>query len=115
MLDGLVGTVQIAAGTQAQTQEFPVFQWRVDLYTRTFIDQNGDGVSQDSEPGLALASTNVRYRDGSIGFFNNTDLNGFAGWNEIFPLMDWLVVETTSTRFKSVATHAVYDAGGPVD
>ena len=114
MLDGLVGTVQIGNG-QPQTQEFPVFQWRVDLYTRTFVDQNGDGVSQEAEPGLALVNTNVRYRDGSIGFFNNTDLNGFAGWNEIFPFMDWLVVETSSTRFKPMATHTVYDAGGPVD
>jgi hypothetical protein len=115
MLDGLVGTIQVAAGGGSQTQEFPAFQWRANLYTRTFVDQNGDGVSQDAEPGLALVNTNIRYRDGSIGFFNNTDLNGFAGWNEVFPLMNWLVVETSATRFKPTSTHAVYDAGGAVD
>ena len=57
-------------------------------------------MSQDEEPGLALVSTNIRYRDGSFGFFNNTDLNGFAGFNEVFPFMNWLVVETASTRYK---------------
>ncbi len=100
---------------------FPVTQWRTNLYTRTFIDTNGDGVSNvdangdPTEPGLALVNTNIRYRDGSFGFFNNTDLNGFAGWNEIFPFMNWLVAETTSTRYKQTGTHIVYDTGGPVD
>jgi hypothetical protein len=100
---------------------FPVTQWRTNLYTRTFIDTNGDGVSNTdangnpTEPGLALVNTNIRYRDGSLGFFNNTDLNGFAGWNEIFPFMNWLVAETTTTRFKQTGTHIVYDTGGTVD
>jgi hypothetical protein len=115
MLDGLVGTLQIANATGTQTKEFPVTQWRTNLYTRTFIDTNRDGVSQDTEPGLALVSTNIRYRDGSFGFFNNTDLNGYAGFNEVFPFMNWLVVETSSTRFKPTGVHTVYDAGGPVD
>ena len=119
MLDGLVGTVTINGGTPsagATTEKvFPVTQWRTNLFTRTFIDQNGTGVSDDSKPGLALVNTNIRYRDGSIGFFNNTDLYGYAGFNEVFPFMNWLVVETSSTRFKPTRTHTVYDAGGPVD
>ena len=85
------------------------------MYTRTFIDSNGDGVSQDSEAGLPLVATNIRYRDGSFGFFNNTDLNGFAGFNEVFPFMNWLVVETDTTRYKTAGAHVVYDAGGPAD
>jgi hypothetical protein len=113
MLDGLVGTVQIGAGTT--NWKFPVTQWRTNLYTRTYIDTDGSGVSDDSKPGLALVNTNIRYRDGSIGFFNNTDLNGYAGFNEVFPLMNWLVVDTTQTRFKPTWTHVIYDAGGPVD
>jgi Multicopper oxidase len=113
LLDGLVSPVTIDGS--GAVKEFPVTQWRANLYTRTFIDQNGDGVSQDSEPGLALVNTNIRYRDGSFGFFNNTDLNGFAGFNEVFPFINWLVVETSSTRFKQTGTHVVYDAGGPAD
>jgi uncharacterized repeat protein (TIGR01451 family) len=113
MLDGLVGTVEVGVGTTVK--KFPVTQWRTNLYTRTYIDTDGSGVSDDSKPGLSLVNTNIRYRDGSIAFFNNTDLNGYAGFNEVFPFMNWLVVETTQTRFKPTWTHAVYDAGGPVD
>jgi hypothetical protein len=113
MLDGLVGTVAVTGDTE---KEFPVTQWRTNLYTRTFVDANGDGVSQDgSDPGLALVNTNIRYRDGSFAFFNNTDLNGYAAWNEVFPFMNWLVVETSATRYKSLGVHSVYDGGGPVD
>ena len=115
MLDGLVGTVEINGGGGTTPKEFPVTQWRTNLYTRTYIDTDGNGVSDDSKPGLALVNTNIRYRDGSIGFFNNTDLNGYAGFNEVFPFMNWLVVDTTQTRFKPTWTHVVYDAGGPVD
>ena len=113
LLDGLVHPLKIDGNTAVK--EFPVTQWRSNLYTRTFIDLNGDGVSQDTEPGLPLASTNIRYRDGSFGFFNNTDLNGFAGFNEVFPFMNWLVAETDTTRYKLTGVHSVYDAGGPAD
>lgn len=113
MLDGLVGTVSVGAGNNVKN--FPVTQWRTNLYTRTFIDTDGSGVSTEDKPGLALVNTNIRYRDGSVGFFNNTDLNGYAGFNEVFPFMNWLVVETSTTRYKATGAHTVYDAGGPVD
>ena len=113
MLDGLVSPVRVDGNTTLK--QFPVTQWRTNLYTRTFIDTNRDGVSQASEPGLPLASTNIRYRDGSYGFFNNTDLDGYAGFNEVFPFMSWLVVETDTTRHKPTGIHVVYDAGGPAD
>jgi hypothetical protein len=134
MLDGLVNHVAVGGtgvgSSAANPWVFPVTQWRTNLYTRTFLDVGtgakgspgyGDGVSNlDSsgnpiEPGLPLVPTNIRYRDGSFGFFNNTDLNGFAGWNEVFPFMNWLVVETDSTRYKQTGTHVVVDDGGPVD
>ncbi|MDE2220277.1 MAG: hypothetical protein KGJ52_07870, partial [Gammaproteobacteria bacterium] len=110
MLDGLVSPVKVAAGTT--TVNFPVTQWRTNLYTRSFLDTNGDGVSQAAEPGLPLVATNIRYRDGSYGFFNNTDLNGYAGFNEVFPFMNWLVVEADTTRYKVTGVHTVNDAGG---
>ena len=112
MLDGLVSPVSVGANPD---QTFPVTQWRSNLNTDTFIDTNGNGVRDDGEAGLALVATNIRYRDGSFGFFNNTDLNGAAGFNEVFPFMNWLVVEADTTRYKSAGTHVVYDAGGNVD
>jgi hypothetical protein len=129
MLDGLVSPIHVAGqagggapGSSASNPiVFPVTQWRTDLYTRTFLDVGdgtagsaGDGVSEPDEPGLPLVATNIRYRDGSFGFFNNTDLDGYAGFNEVFPFMNWLVVESDTTRFKGTGTHVVYDAGGPV-
>jgi uncharacterized repeat protein (TIGR01451 family) len=123
-LDGLVTPVVVngATGSAANPVVFPVTQWRTNLYTRTYLDTlDGNGVptrdaqGNDLESGLTLVSTNIRYRDGSYGFFNNTDLNGYAGFNEVFPFMNWLVVETDTTRYKMTAVHTVYDTGGPVD
>jgi len=65
-------------GTPEQPIEIAVTQWRTNLYGRVFLDQNGDSVSQASEPGLPLVPYNIRYRDGSYMGFNNTDLNGYA-------------------------------------
>ena len=90
-------------------------QWQANIYTQTFLDANGDGIRQDGEEGLSLVATNIRFRDGSFSNFNNTDLNGNAGFNEVFPLFNWYVVETDSTRYKNTGTHVVYDAGGPAD
>ncbi len=101
--------------------EVGVHQWQANIYTRTFLDFNGDGLSNkdangnDTEPGLVFAATNIRFRDGSFSNFNNTDLNGYAGFNEVFPLFNWYVVETDSTRYKNTGTHVVYDSGGPAD
>ena len=88
-------------------------QWHTNIATTTFIDLDKNGVRGASEPGLTLAVTNIRFRDGSYSNFNNTDLDGYAGFNEVFPLFNWYVIETDTTRFKNTGTHVVYDAGGP--
>jgi hypothetical protein len=128
IVDGISTPVRVGSGTNAtlchgpnssgstcDMGEIGVHGWKNNLYTRTFFDVNGDGVSQDTEQGLSLVPTNVRYRDGSISNLNSTDLQGFAGFNEVFPIFNWYVVETDSTRYKNTGTHVVNDAGGPVD
>jgi hypothetical protein len=118
LVDGLSTPIKVDAdsiGTAQQPLEIPVTQWRTNLYGRIFLDQNGDGVSQAEEPGLPLVPFNVRYRDGSYFGFNNTDMDGYAGFNEIFPLLNWLVADIDSARYKITGIHTVYDAGGPVD
>ena len=90
-------------------------QWQANLYTKTFFDLNHNGIQDTNEPGLTLVSTNIRFRDGSYSNFNNTDLSGNAGFNEIFPLFSWYVVESDWTRYKNTGVHVVYDAGGPAD
>jgi hypothetical protein len=102
-------------GTTCDMGEIAVHAWKDNLSTRTFFDMNGDGVSQDNEQGLSLVPTNIRYRDGSISNLNSTDLDGFAGFNEVFPIFNWYVVETDSNRYKNTGTHVINDAGGPAD
>ena len=120
IVDGLSTPVRLT-GSGFNMGDIPQQQWHTNLVTRTFFDLNGDGVSNvdsqgnPTEPGLTLLPTNVRFRDGSYSNFNNTDLNGFAGWNEIFPLFNWYVVEADTTRYKQTGVHVVYDAGGPAD
>jgi hypothetical protein len=140
VVDGISTPVGLAGQSNATLDlgEVAVHQWQADFFSRTFLDLNGDGVSSkdtsgmpctgtnipagcnanygsDVEPGLALVKTNVRFRDGSFSNRNNTDLNGYAAFNEEFPLFNWYVIETDNTRYKNTGTHVVYDAGGPTD
>jgi len=115
IVDGISTPVRVGTGSTLAMGDVAVHAWKQNLYTRTFFDKNGDGVSQDDEPGLSLVPTNIRFRDGSFSNFNSTDLQGFAGFNEIFPLFNWYVLETDSTRYKNTGIHVVNDAGGPVD
>jgi hypothetical protein len=129
LVDGLSTPVGLGAGQQSNcngnTSTTPAnvcnmgdiagTQWQTDLQTRTFIDTNKDGVSQSTEGGIPFANVAVRLRDGSLENLLVTDFTGTANFNETFPLFSWYVVETDVTRYKNTGTHAVYDAGGPVD
>src|SRR2546429_6828085 len=115
LVDGLSTPVLLGGGKTTDMGQIAMNQWQPTISTKTFFDLNGDGVQEDNEPGLTLVNTNIRFRDGSYSNFNNTDLSGNAGFNEIFPLFSWYVIETTSTRFKNTGVHVVYDAGGPAD
>ena len=118
MLDGLVSSIDVAGNTELT---LTATQWRTNMYTRAYLDLNGNGIpdrdeqGNDLEPGLNTIPLNIRYRDGSVAFLNQTDGNGYATWNEVFPLMAWLVVEPDYARYKSTGVHVVYDAGGPDD
>jgi hypothetical protein len=128
IVDGISTPVRVGGSTNAtlchgttsnpstcDMGEIAVHAWKNNLTTRTFFDINGDGVSQDNELGLSLVPTNIRYRDGSISNLNSTDLEGFAGFNEVFPIFNWYVLETDSNRYKNTGTHVINDAGGPAD
>jgi hypothetical protein len=117
LVDGLSTPVRLdhTKPNSGKMGDIAMNQWQANLYTATFFDSNYNGVQDDNEDGLALVATNIRFRDGSYSNFNNTDLHGQAGFNEVFPLFSWYVVETDTTRYKSTGVHVVYDAGGPAD
>ncbi|MBB5058728.1 hypothetical protein HDF16_003442 [Granulicella aggregans] len=113
IVDGLSTPVRLTNGTGYNFTNLAVQQWQTNVSTTTFFDANGDGIRQPGEQGLALVPTNVRFRDGSFSNFNNTDLNGYAAFNEEFPLFNWYTIEADTTRYKSTGVHVVYDGGGP--
>jgi hypothetical protein len=115
LVDGLSTPVRLSGGTTTNMGELATNQWQANIYTTTFFDANKNGIRDANEDGLGLVDTNIRFRDGSFSNFNNTDLYGYAGFNEEFPLFSWYVVETDVTRYKNTGTHVVYDAGGPAD
>src|SRR6202521_978121 len=116
IVDGLATPVALGpANRNGNMGNIQVQQWHTNLYTSTFFDLHGTGVRTPDDPGLALVPTNIRFRDGSYSNRNNTDLNGNAAYNEIFPLFNWYVLETDDTRYKTTGVHVVYDAGGAAD
>jgi hypothetical protein len=116
LVDGLSTPVRVSSGSAPTTMgDVAMNQWQANIITATFFDQNFNGVRDTTEPGLTLIPTNIRFRDGSFSNLNNTDLSGNAGFNEIFPLFSWYVIETDNARYKNTGTHVVYDAGGPAD
>ncbi len=90
-------------------------QWQANLYTRTFIDDNKNGIWEPNEIGIPFLYTMIHYRDGHNANSALTDFNGVVNFNETFPLFNWYVVEADSTRYKTTGIHTVYDAGGPAD
>ncbi len=92
-----------------------VQQWQSNLYTKTCIDDNKNGICDPGEIGIPFIYTMIHYRDGHNANALTTDFNGVANFNETFPLFNWYVVEADSTRYKTTGVHTVYDAGGPAD
>jgi hypothetical protein len=118
LVDGLSTPVRLSGGAVGGTTnigDIATTQWQANLYTRTFIDDNKDGLSQGDEAGIPFANVAVRLRDGSLENLLVTDFTGTASFNETFPLFAWYTVETDVTRYKNTGTHVVYDVGGPAD
>jgi hypothetical protein len=115
IVDGLSTPVYLSGGKAIDMGDIAEQQWQANIYTRTFIDDNKDGVSQPEEAGIPLINTTIRFRDGSMANNLVTDFTGTANFNETFPLFSWYVVEADTTRYKTTGIHTVYDAGGPAD
>ncbi len=120
LVDGLstpvgIGSATKPGGNTVNMGDIASTQWQANLYTRTFIDENKDGISTSDEAGIPFANVAVRLRDGSLENLLVTDFTGTANFNETFPLFSWYTVETDVTRYKNTGTHVVYDVGGPAD
>ena len=87
------GPARLAANSILNMGQIAMNQWQSNIYTKTFFDLNSNGIQDPGEDGLTFVATNNRFRDGSYSNFNSTDLAGNAGFNEIFPLFSWYVIE----------------------
>jgi hypothetical protein len=115
IIDGLSTPANVVPGQTLALGKLGVQQWQANLYTRTFVDDNHNGIWDPDEIGIPLIFTMIHYRDGSRANALTTDFNGIAPFNETFPLFNWYVVEADDTRYKTTGIHTVYDAGGPAD
>jgi Bacterial Ig domain len=115
IIDGLSVPANVTAGQTLNLGNIGAQQWQANIYTRTFVDDNKDGIWDNNEIGIPLIYTKIRYRDGHNANSLTTDFNGIASFNETFPLFNWYVVEADSGRYKTTGIHTVYDAGGPAD
>jgi Bacterial Ig domain len=116
IVDGLSTPAAVKGGNTLPLGDIATTQWHTNIYSRTYIDTQGTGVSDPmNDPGIPFAATNNRFRDGSMSNLNTTDPNGYAAFNEIFPLFNWYILDGYTTRYKQTGVHVVYDAGGPAD
>ena len=117
LVDGLSTPVRLnhTVNGGVVNTEIAATQWQTNLYTKTYIDDNKNGLVDPGETGIPLANVAVRLRDGSLENLQLTDFSGTANFNETFPLFSWYTVETDVTRYKNTGSHVVYDAGGPAD
>jgi len=87
------------AGTTALGQ-IAMNQWQAEHHHVDLLDANGNGVRDAGENRSYAGADNFRSATAAISNFNNTDLSGNAGSNEIPPL-HWYVIETDTTRYKN--------------
>ena len=113
--NGVINSTTCPGGQTLHMGNIGVQQWQANLYTRTFIDDNKNGIWDSNEIGIPFIYTMIRYRDGHNANSLVTDFNGIANFNETYPLFNWYVVEADSGRYKTTGIHTVYDAGGPAD
>lgn len=89
--------------------DVPVFSWFQTVNTRTYLDNGADN------PGILLAATKIRFRNGQFAYESPTDNNGYANFPETFPLFNWYVLESDTTRFKGTKVASINDAGARSD
>src|SRR5882762_4799000 len=115
-LDQIISYVTVTvATTPVNMGNIPVFSWFTSMESSTFLDIDGTHQPSAANPGIGEVPTTVRYRDGSYANTLLSDFSGHASFRELFPLFNWYVVESDTTRYKGTGVNITVDAGGPVD
>ncbi len=102
------------SGNDVAMGDVPAFSWFTHVETSTFMDEDGTHLP-GKNPGVSQVPFTIRFRDGSFSNKLITDASGNATFDELFPLFNWYVMESDTTRFKGSAVHVVVDGGGKPD
>ena len=108
-------TVPAGKGRAVSVGDVPVFSWFTRVEQSAYLDLNNNGIRDPGEPGIAQIPMDIRFRDGSLSNLTQTDSNGYGTFNELFPLFNWYVTESDTTRFKGTGVNVTVDAGGKPD
>ena len=114
LVDGSSKPVDVTGG-QTLNMDYPTFTWQQHIWTSAYMDVNGNGLRDAGEPGIGQIPSRVRYRNGKFSNSLFTDIDGNANFDETFPLFNWYVVESDTTRFRGTGVHVANDAGGQID
>jgi hypothetical protein len=114
IVDGSSKPINVTGGVTAN-YDIPAFTWQQHIWTNTYMDLNGNGIQDPGEPGLLQVPSRVRFRNGKFSNTLFSDIGGLAHFNETFPLFNWYVVESDTTRFRGTGVHVVNDVGGQID
>ncbi len=104
-------TVTVAGG-DVDMGHIPVNHWFTRMEHNVFLDENQDGIRQETEVGIPEQAVNLRWRDGTVYQSFPTDLEGFVPFDEVFPFFSWLVAEVDFARFKATGATMWVDGGG---
>ena len=114
-LDQIIQTVAVTVPNLPTPQtvdmgDIPVLSWFTQLDLNQLRDDGKGNLS-----GLQDQNLVVRYRNGSISNQTLTDASGNGILVELFPLFNWYVTESDTTRYKQKTVRIIVDGGGQVD
>jgi hypothetical protein len=114
IVDGSSKPINVS-GARTFNFDIPAFSWQQHIWNNTYMDLNGNGIQDPGEPGVGQVPSRVRFRNGKFSNTLFSDNGGLAHFNETFPLFNWYVVESDTTRFRGTGVHVVNDIGGQID
>ena len=126
-LDQIIQTKAVTVlptDTTVAMGNIPVFTWFTQHDQFQLLDEDGScnpsttatfAATCGKLTGISNVKMIVRYRNGSISNQTLTDVKGNGILVEMFPLFNWYVSESDTTRFKQKAVKITVDGGGAVD
>lgn len=116
-LDAIFGFNQVTvppAGGVIDLGNVLSFAWFGKLEGKVFLDLDEDGFPDPNETGVGRQAVNLRFRNGTIYQFTETNPMGEYAFEEVFPFFKWLVVEVDFARYKATGMTAIVDRGGVI-